>query len=335
MNRYIDFRDVELTPDEWLLDHGRILKGECNVLAGEGGIGKTTTLARWIADLTLQGVKVLYLGERNPKGMLKRLLAAGADLEHVRTVNLSDFADIRSSIGVIAQAVEDGFALVILDPLSHFLPMDADSHNDAKMRAVTRPLADLVQETGLTLLGLVHLNKNEGASAIHRLQASTWFKDYPANVVALGVDPNNDARRVMVLLKTNADEGTMRRSLIYEGSLVDVGTPDREVMAMRSVFVGESSLTKDDVFPRERKGPKPERKAEAAALIKELLADGPVEMTVVSRAADDQDIAWRTMERASTDLGVVKRPGGKGQAWVWSLPASRDVFFAESARVRH
>jgi predicted ATP-dependent serine protease len=169
VNRYIDFRDVELTPDEWILDRGRILKGEWNVLAGEGGMGKTTMLAAWIAELTRDGVKVLYLGERNPKGMLKRLLAAGADLEHVRTLNLSDFADIRSSVGAIAQAVEDGFELVILDPLSHFLPIEADSHNDAKLRAVARPLADLVQETGLTILGLVHLNKNEGSSAIHRL----------------------------------------------------------------------------------------------------------------------------------------------------------------------
>jgi hypothetical protein len=314
--RILDFRDVVCTPDEWRLDKGRMLAGEFNVLAGEGGSGKTTTLAGWMAELTRDQVKVLYLGERSPKAVKKRLIAARADFDYVKTLDLRDFSDVRDSIAAIEQAVEDGFQVVVLDPISHFLPIEADSHNDAKLRAVTRPLADLMARSGLTVLGLHHLNKNEGASAVHRMTGSAWFKDYPANVLALGVHPHNPEQRALVLLKTNADEGTLEGAILYERRMADLCIDGYQFSVARSVEVGRSALDRNDVFPRGGGRPAVARD-DAAGFLRRVL---PADVPNIEHMAAEEGHSWRTVERAADKLGVVKRPGGFQKAWRWSLP---------------
>jgi putative DNA primase/helicase len=316
---YVDLRDVPCDRDEWLLDKGRALKGEWNILAGEGGSGKTTTIAAWIAELTTRRIPIIYLGERSLKGLRKRLIAAGADFDYIRSVELREFVDLRRSVDRVEAAVEDGFEVLILDPLSHFLPIESDSRNDANLRAMTRPISDLVARSGLTIIALHHVNKNEGASAIHRLTGSTWFKDNPALVLGLGPNPLSESQRALVTIKTNADDGVLAGALLYEKRTVRITVDGTTFAVARSVLVGESSsLTRDKVFARiTRRG---EERRDAAELLRDALACGPISQENVAAAAEAAGLSWRTVERASKEIGVEKKPIGYQQPWAWALP---------------
>ena len=67
---------------------------------------------------------------------------------------------------------------------------------------------------GTTTLGIHHLNKNEGADAVNRLMGSAFFRDYPANVLGVGIAPGDEDKRAVVLVKTNADDGVLEGGLI-------------------------------------------------------------------------------------------------------------------------
>ncbi len=44
----------------------------------------------------------------------------------------------------------------------------------------------------------------------------------------------------------------------------------------------------------------------------------------------EDNIASRTLDRAATQLGVVKKPGGVGLPWVWHLPNDDREYLAPS-----
>jgi AAA domain/CHC2 zinc finger len=253
---YVDFRDVHCTPDEWLLDKGRAVQGEFNLFVGIGGSAKTTTAAGWIAELTLAGVKVLYLGERSLKTIKKRLTAAGADFDYVKTFDLRQFDDIHHSTDLIEHAMQDGFSVLVLDPINHFIPIGTETHQDGKLRQVTRRLSDLMADGKLTVIGLHHMNKNESGNVVNRLMGSAFFRDYPANVLGMGVSPKDEDQRAVVLIKTNSDDGVLEGALIYAKEMVELEVDGHSFNVARSVLVGhDPDVDKGDVFKPQKREP--------------------------------------------------------------------------------
>ena len=62
--------------------------------------------------------------------------------------------------------------LIILDPLSAFLGVK-DSHRDSDVREVLRPLSQMAADYGVTVIGIVHLNKTQSSDPIARFIGST------------------------------------------------------------------------------------------------------------------------------------------------------------------
>ncbi len=60
-------------------------------------------------------------------------------------------------------------------------------------------------------------------------------------------------------------------------------------------------------------------KTAAIAFLREVLKDGPVCTGGIAAKAKEHDIKWRTLRRASNELGLIKRPGGDLR-WCWALP---------------
>src|ERR1700722_10828241 len=56
---------------------------------------------------------------------------------------------------------------VIIDPIvAHF--GEVDPHQNAKMRAFLLPLKKMAEETGVAVLGIMHLNKSAAQEAVYR-----------------------------------------------------------------------------------------------------------------------------------------------------------------------
>jgi 5S rRNA maturation endonuclease (ribonuclease M5) len=220
----IDFRTVRVDPDEWLpgLD-GVLLKNEFNMLAGDGGMGKSTTVAGWIAALSKSEVSCLYLAERSLKGTRKKLEAAGANLDWVVTFDPRQFTDIRDGVRYIETLMQErAVELLVLDPVNHFLPAGTDGHKDTAFSHAIRKLLDLAAMENLTVLGLHHLNKDDRQDPIRRLTGGAGYVNKPAHVLGLGKYPHDKDARALVVIKTNADDGLFQGAQIYDRQLVTV-----------------------------------------------------------------------------------------------------------------
>ena len=62
--------------------------------------------------------------------------------------------------------------LIILDPLSAYLGVK-DSHRDSDVREVLGPLSQLAADFGVTVIGIVHLNKSQTSDPMARFIGST------------------------------------------------------------------------------------------------------------------------------------------------------------------
>jgi hypothetical protein len=86
----------------------------------------------------------------------------------------------------------------------------------------------------------------------------------------------------------------------------------------------------DDVVGlRESKGPKrgpePTSRDAAAEWLAELLRNGPMPVADIRTQAKAADVSWRTIRRASEDLGIVPRKRSFGGGWEWDLPEDGQV----------
>ena len=63
---------------------------------------------------------------------------------------------------------------------------------------------------------------------------------------------------------------------------------------------------------------------DATAMLREILADGPVPAATVRREASQAGLGPHALRRAKAALGVRSRklgaPGATEQCWVWALP---------------
>ena len=82
------------------------------------------------------------------------------------------------------------------------------------------------------------------------------------------------------------------------------------------------------------------RRESAFDLLRRLLAAGPTPAGQVRKAAEAAGHSWRTMQRTSQKLGVLRRKDGMHGGWTWVLPvashegASGDGTFSAVAAVQ-
>jgi hypothetical protein len=86
---------------------------------------------------------------------------------------------------------------------------------------------------------------------------------------------------------------------------------------------GPVTMTADDALAAAAADPEARSARDGAAdWLRSALADGPMKAEDLKAAAKEAGIAWSTVKRAQTAVGVKpKRQGfGPGGAWMWALP---------------
>lgn len=187
----------------------RLPRADLAVMAGEPGLGKSTTTAEWAAAVTYGALEGALYGQ--PRSVLiasaedrfesviwGRLKAANADLSLVANIKVSnnDLLQIPADVEAIAlecrRARELGKppALIVVDPISAYLG-GVDSHKDAAVRGALAPLAALAQEEQLCVLVVAHLNKSTAGNLLNRISGSGAFGAAPRSVLAFARDPDD------------------------------------------------------------------------------------------------------------------------------------------------
>lgn len=339
--------DVVAQRVEWLWP-GRLPLGKVGILDGDPGLGKSTITLDLCARVS-QG-RGMPDGQKlgGPRSCLvisaedgvadtvrPRLEAAGADLERIlffdRVSDYDEKNDVHfdrplefpKDLPLVQQIVEDNdVALAIIDPLLAFLGIKTDSHRDQDVRRVLYPLAKMAETARCAVLCLRHLNKAAGANPLYRGGGSIGFIGAARIGLLVAPDPQDDKRRVLAVAKSNL--AAIPDSLAYRLEL----DPLRDVAYVRWEK-GPCPLRACDLLripDRQRSAPKRDR---AEEFLSGMLADGPRLRSDVEEQAAEEDVSWRTVERAKTNLGILTQqvpvPGhqGPGPSW-WYTPDHND-----------
>jgi len=323
----ISLSDVEPKSVKWLWPNV-IPKGKLSLLAGHPGQGKSTLTAE-IAAIVSTGRKWPVSGVHADVGKVTilsaeddvadtitpRVMAAGGDLDKITfldsvVVNQKERSfDLSTDLKELEELDTD---LLIIDPFSAYLS-GIDTNNNADVRNFLKPLTRLMEQKGLTILAVSHLNKSEKIDAISRVSGSMAFVAVARAVHYLQPDPDNSERRLFFPQKNNLGRDGEGFAFSIEPRVVaeDIST---------SAIVWEDDYI---TIPGDFGPQSPKRKSElerAMDFVKDLLTTKDRWAEEVFRLGKEYGFSEATLNRAKKELGIKPIKGGMNKGWVWSLP---------------
>jgi len=344
--------DIIMKPIDWAWP-SRIARGKPTLIAGEPGVGKSTVLLSTAATFSVggkwpcgegtapRGSVIILSAEDDPADTIKpRFLAAGGDAtrlhiiravqegESKRGFNLqADLARLEAKIREIGDVVA-----VIIDPVSSYMGK-TDSHKNSETRGVIDPLTEMASSTGAAFLLNTHFPKsspNNKVRAIYRFVGSIAFVGAARTAFAVVRDPDDDARRLLLPVKTNI--GAMPSGLAYtleQGLAGYVESDGRQepIYASRVVWADEPvTISADEAIaageaPTAGETQAPERN-EAEEFLRSWLRDCSRPAKEMTRAAKDAGISEKTLRRAREricDTVSIKNGEGRITGHEWRL----------------
>jgi putative DNA primase/helicase len=334
--------EIEPQPIEWVWPK-RISRGSLTIITGMPGLSKSlltidiaariTTGSKWpdgTGTAPRGGVILFGMEDDTERVVVPRLRAAAADLDLVRIVEgLDEGRDgwlapvsIDRDLGLVREQL-DAFPdcrLIVFDPLSQFVDCEENSNKDT--RAALAPLVSLAQERGVSIVGVMHLNKKTDTAMIQRISGASSYGQMARQIIFVGHDPDDpttgvERRRAMIVAKSSyggQDTGQLYRVITRAGDIPGIewiaGTVERDAESLNPRPPGVS---------REYQ----ERRGEAVDALRDALAGGPRPGREVEADLEAIGFRRRQIDHAVRVLEVVKRqsrdPDGR-RAWTWSLP---------------
>ena len=323
----VRMQDVEAKPIDWLWP-GWLPKGMLTLLGGYAGDGKST--------LTMSLAAAFSTGGALPDGATAPvtntlLLAAEDDLAHVvkprlqvhganmsRIVSLQGIQQgeisrqftLRGDLSLLKQLViENEIGLVVIDPLSSYLA-NGDRNSEGDVRDTLQPLVQLMEQTGVAVLGIMHVGKTDGQSrAFQKLMGSTAF-------TAL-------ARSVWMVCDLPVDfqvDGEPTRKMLGV-SKSNYAVPPRPIQYCRpqdgaNQFLGDSPVSIEAVFTWKPKPEKVETERDMAEeWLLEFMNGQRVLASEVEAAVTGKEFSFATVKKAKLRLGLKSQREGK--EWYW------------------
>lgn len=301
----------------WL---NRIPAGKVSLIAGDPEAGKTTLALHMLALISRggewpdgtpcpRGHALVISAEDDKEDTLRpRLEAAGADLDRVCIADTSESLDsMLPKIDAWARAHEHPTAMI--DPLGAFLG-DRNSWKDQDVRALLGRYRGMCSDTGATVIGVAHLNKNvgTGSNALYRVMGGLGFVAAARAVWGVFKDEANPKRRLFLKVKNNLAPGDVG-GLAYT---IETGIHGQPLICWEN---GTIDVSADDAVQTDSRGYS--ERAEAREFLSEFLASGPKKVKDIQKEADNAGHAWRTIERAKRDLKINSKSMGFGMPHEW------------------
>lgn len=211
-NLFTNAAEAKPEPISWLkegwvqngvitLDYGRPKKGKslitCNFAATVSNGGE------WFDGTKCKRPGSVIFGElEDPRNMvLARLRAAGANMAKIELLNdVIDLSQPRNVDTLAAVAERQGDCrLLVLSPLLSFFP--AKDYNEGVVRSKLRPLLAWADKNDIPILGVMHLTKDG-----KNIGGSDVFLKACRAAILCDDDPDDDSRRLMTLVQSNAAE---------------------------------------------------------------------------------------------------------------------------------
>jgi hypothetical protein len=312
---------IQSSSVRWLCEP-YLQRGRLALLDGDPGVGKSLISIDLAARLSRgedfrkaierPQVTILLGAEDNTSDTVRpRAEAAGADLDRVIALDESDRAPLFFPEGVsqleelICTYAAD---LVVIDPVTAFLPPQVAANLDQCVRRALGPLAALAARTDCAILLIRHLRKLLGGRAIHRGAGSIGFIAAARTALLAAWHPAEAGVGVLAVTKSNA--ATPAESLGYR---IQTDAAGRPVL----------KWTGPVVLPADELGRPPEGRLhvrdQASAWLLAELAQGPRPASEILAAAAAAGIPDRTLRRAKDQLRIGSRKAHSKDrsGWYW------------------
>src|SRR5262245_54212264 len=225
-----------------------------------------------------------------------RLVAAGADLDRCFVWERSgdeQWLSLPKHLDRLDESLTETKAkLVIIDPITAFLPPGINVCSDADVRRVLAPLADRAQKYNCVIILVRHLSKQTSGRALYRGLHSIGFIAASRVGYFAAQDPKMPGRRVLAQCANNF--APLAPSLTYSITRHESGEAGLE-------WHGVTSWSADDLV--QNYGPRARQLARAREFLVSFLKDGPRLVKETRRTAAMADISYSTLKRALKDLG--------------------------------
>jgi hypothetical protein len=342
--------EIKPRPVQWLW-RDRIALGTLALLGGREGIGKSTVSYHLVAQITrgtLPGrhegkprtVIVAATEDSWEHTIVPRLMAAGADLDLVLQVGVMTSDGLETQLTLPADlvalerlAVDEGVALILLDPLLSRLDVNLDTHKDAEVRRALEPLVALADRTDAAVLGLIHVNKSSSADPLTLLMGSRAFAAVSRAVIFVVSDPESDLK-FLGQPKNNLGR-TDLPTLTYRIEQTQVAeTEEGAVLTGRVVWEGEDNRTIRDVLGASVEGAETRTATkDAADWLRDYLqhVGGECDSAKIKDAAKAAGHTIAALQRGRTATGVQTRSAGFPCRTYWRLAGNAPVLVVSSA----
>ena len=301
-------------------EFGLVLQYAINLLAAREGKGKSTVASSWAARETRAGGTIMWIGteESREQAIVPRLIAAGADMDKVI------FVDVQTDIGTgalvfpldlraIEQVIRDeSVTMVFLDPAKAVVPPGFSGNDDIAVRQYLEPIAALADRCKVTIIGLAHFGKRQGADSGQLMLGSVAWSQVARCVLSIADDPETGTR---VVTNTKANYAGTDRSVEFRITNTVIDTDDGPTEIGSVEWLGDTTLDARHLLA----GADDEDRHDVDRWLTGMLANGSVKATEIFRAADAAGYSKDQSKRSKKRLGVeaVKAPDGP---WFWQLP---------------
>jgi AAA domain len=300
---------------------GRLLLGYLNLLVGDEGVGKGTFLAWLVArltrgelpgDLVGKAARVLIVGDEDgfDNVTVPRLIAAGADVEHVLDLPTADGGalDITREADKLADLLRRAeIDVVVFDQLLDNLG-DTDAWKGREVRAALAPARRVAAELDVALVATLHTNKSSATTFRQRVADSAAFNALSRSSLLLAEHPDDEHRRLLIRGKGNYAAPPPALAFSLTSGPLEIGGHVHE--PTRIVDLAECDITLAEVLGKPASGTV-SKAQQARDLIAEALDDGRWHDAAPLRAQlAETGISDSGIRRAANDLGVERRRTG-------------------------
>lgn len=327
--------DVEEEQVDWLWENW-LPKGMFTILGGYAGDGKST-LTAWLAAALSTGGKLpdgsiapitntlMFAAEDDISHVVKpRLSIHGVDGGRVSVLDGVDEGDgisrpfsLRQHVPHLRQLViEKNIGLVVIDPLSA-VQGNGDRNSEGDVRDSMAPLFRMMEETGLAVIGIMHIGKNDGhAKSFQKLLGSTAYSAL-ARVIWMVHDLPEDMQV----------EGEATRKLM-DVTKINVAMAPDPIQFHRPkdepvTWLGASPMRFNEAASWKKKSESGKGQTETDKAEEWLLdfMDGkPTSSQAIADAAKEEGISETTYRRAKKRLNIDAKRQGDG--WIWMPPVT-------------
>lgn len=342
--------EVEEVDAEYLFPN-YIVKGELNILASEGGVGKTTLWVHLAAAISAgrecimdngdpealdpvpfedledaansrkTGTVIFFSSEDSvAKTLRRRLRKAQADIDKVLFLSPEDgeiFDQVKFDSPMLKAIIEQYKpALVVFDPLQSFLPPKLQMASRNEMRQCMTHLVSICHSVGSTVLVVAHTNKRHGAYGRDRIADSADVWDLARSVIMLG---KTDVNGIHYLSHEKANYSALCKTILF--------SIDDELMHFEGLSDQRDAEYRQALERATYSAP---MKDEAEKQILEILADGEArKISEVEEAVIASGTSKSTLRRAKEQLKKDKKVRyyalGKGSNRCWYIVKNEQV----------